>query len=188
MHAFSATGSSAAFKSSAGDLTLTANLDGKWHFYRKCFSASADSNKDNNDEKGDDEKDSENASNNIFSDGPSDHLYDHFLIDYSTQNARTTRTTRTTGTARPSYDSYRSYPELHSGNYPGLSSVKREYSDSHSNPLSPSVPCVPSVIRILEGISQECSSSWLEHDVRRYALLSNLFGEDSADSGELDRM
>lgn len=42
----------------------------------------------------------------------------------------------------------------------------------------------PSIITIIQGISSEFRSTWTEHHVRRYALLSKLFGEASAQTGD----
>lgn len=41
----------------------------------------------------------------------------------------------------------------------------------------------PSIITIIQGISSEYHGTWMEYEVRRYALLSKLFGEASAQTG-----
>ena len=42
----------------------------------------------------------------------------------------------------------------------------------------------PSIISIIEGISSKSRSFWMEYEVRRYALLSKLFGEAAAQTGD----
>jgi hypothetical protein len=52
----------------------------------------------------------------------------------------------------------------------------------YTNNADGNISCpLPRVINILEGISK--CSRWLECDVRRYALLSKLFGAEISDSG-----
>jgi hypothetical protein len=62
--------------------------------------------------------------------------------------------------------------------------ISIEYNQNDDNGLYTNVAdsrSLPSVIKILEGVTK--CSSWLECDVRRYALLSKLFGAEISDSG-----
>ena len=51
---------------------------------------------------------------------------------------------------------------------------------SHGSSMRTSIPCI---LKTIEGVSDDYSHNWTEHDVRRYALLLKLFGKPAADSG-----
>lgn len=148
---FSAAGTTAAFKSTSGDVVFTANADGTWHLFRKaCILVpmsvvSAEG-----------ERSCASSSSGV--------LYDHFLIRRTFSSSDTDRRTFS------SSDSGRSRSE--------------SYRNSRN---SRNIPTLPTVVQVIDGISVKCRSHWSEQDVRRYALLSKLFGEASADSGTVTR-
>ena len=61
---------------------------------------------------------------------------------------------------------------------------KNPITDSYNQDDDSNRNIVPSTLNIVQGLSTDYRSNWSEYEARRYALLSKLFGENAAQSGE----